>query len=81
MKTVFTAIVVSITIIIVSILYFVFATESLQKRTTKRRSKRISSLVRICCCIIRIRRHFEYYSYTDNYKDDIPVSFKVELNY
>jgi hypothetical protein len=26
-------------------------------------------------------RHFEYYSYTDNYKDDIPVSFKVELNY
>lgn len=26
-------------------------------------------------------RHFEYYSYTEDYNDDIPVSFKVELDY
>lgn len=27
-----------------------------------------------------IGKHFEFYAYTENYKDDIPVSFKVFKN-
>jgi len=26
-------------------------------------------------------KHHEYYSYTDNYKEDIPVSFKVDYDF